>query len=88
MSSIYDELVKSNVLFLSGIGGIGKTEIAKRYAYIIQQVYDNIVFLPFSSSLAETFCSDELHINTLERGDEERISEFFSQGHFIQKEQP
>jgi hypothetical protein len=36
LSSIYDELVKSNVLFLSGIGGIGKTEIAKRYAYYLE----------------------------------------------------
>lgn len=78
LSGIHDELVKSNVLFLSGIGGIGKTEIAKRYAYINQQAYDNIVFLPFSGSLAETFCSDELHINTLERGEEESISEYFS----------
>ena len=77
LSRIGAELEKSNTLFLSGIGGIGKTEIAKRYAYIHQQFYDTIVFLSFSGSLEETFCSSELNINTLEQGDGESNADYF-----------
>ena len=32
-----------NVVFLEGIGGIGKTELAKRYAYVNRERYDRII---------------------------------------------
>lgn len=56
-----------HAVFLSGIGGIGKTEIAKRYAYLNQKKYDTIVFLPFTGSLVETFASEELQIVNLQQ---------------------
>jgi len=51
---------KGNALFLNGIGGIGKTELAKRYAYLHQQEYVRIIFLPFQNSIEETVCQDAL----------------------------
>lgn len=59
------------VLFLSGIGGIGKTELAKRYAYEYAEQYRKIVFVPFSGSIKETVCGNYLNINTIKQGEED-----------------
>lgn len=41
------------VLFLSGIGGIGKTELALQYASLQNHTYDAIVFLRYQESLKD-----------------------------------
>lgn len=46
------------VLFLSGVGGIGKTELARRYTYENVNRYRKVVFVPFADSVAETVCRD------------------------------
>lgn len=53
---------KGNALFLSGVGGIGKTELAKRYAYECQKDFDRIIFLPFQHSIEETVCQESLQV--------------------------
>ena len=53
---------KGNALFLNGVGGIGKTELAKRYAYLHQQEYARVLFLPFQNSIEETLCQDFFEI--------------------------
>ncbi len=53
---------KGNALFLSGVGGIGKTELAKRYAYLHQREYTRILFLSFQNSIEKTLCQDSFEI--------------------------
>lgn len=53
---------QGNVLFLSGVGGIGKTELARRYAWIHRGEYVRILFLPFQNSMEETLCQSALEI--------------------------
>lgn len=45
------------VLFLEGIGGIGKSEIAKQYAIRHKEEYDNVVFLTYPGSLQQLMCN-------------------------------
>ena len=77
LSHIDEVLQENQVVFLSGIGGIGKTEIAKRYAYVNQEYYDNIIFLPFQNSLEDTFIKEDISINNVERNAEESKEEYF-----------
>ncbi len=79
LSLLEDKLKLSevHVVFLSGIGGIGKTEIAKRYAHIHEKDYDTIVFLRFQNTLEETFALDDLEIYNFESCDTEPVSDYF-----------
>lgn len=54
-------------VFLHGIGGIGKSEIAKKYAEIHKHEYDAILFWRYDDSLKELF--DEVEIQNFS-GDE------------------
>ena len=65
------------VVFLSGIGGIGKTELARYYAFMNQQKYRKIVFLPFHTSIRETVCGNELRIHKIEQGEDEDNDAYF-----------
>lgn len=65
------------ILFLSGIGGIGKTELAKRYACDNSRKYRKIVFVPFAGSVSETLCRDDIRINGIEQGENEENREYF-----------
>lgn len=44
------------ILFLEGIGGIGKSELAKQYAVSHRRDYDNIIFLTYTDSLRHIVC--------------------------------
>lgn len=55
------------VLFLSGMGGIGKTELAKRYAYLYGETYRTIVFVPYRGSVVQTVCGEDIHIHKVQR---------------------
>ena len=65
------------LVLVSGIGGIGKTELVRYYAGLNRDKYDTIAFLDFKDSLEETICSDELFVNNLERGEREETSEYY-----------
>ena len=43
-------------LFLEGIGGIGKSELAKQYALRYQKDYSNILFVTYESSIKKLIC--------------------------------
>lgn len=43
-------------LFLEGIGGIGKSELAKQYALRYREDYDNILFVTYELSLEKLVC--------------------------------
>ena len=45
------------IIFLQGIGGIGKTEIAKQYAKRNKYDYDTVIYATYSSSIVELVSS-------------------------------
>lgn len=47
------------LVVLSGMGGIGKSEVAKQYAARRRDRYDTIVFVDCLNSLTDTFADDE-----------------------------
>lgn len=78
LQNIAGLLKGSHILFLSGIGGIGKTELAKRYAFEHREQYRNVLFLPFQQSIMETICGQELFLGTFEQAEEEESDEYFN----------
>lgn len=68
---------KTNVIFLHGIGGIGKTEIAKRFAFEKRKDFNRILFIPFVHTIKETVCGDEFRIHNFDRGCEETEDNYF-----------
>ena len=45
------------ILFLQGIGGIGKTEIAKQYAKRNKELYDTIIYATYNNTIVELVSS-------------------------------
>jgi len=87
--SVLDEIASNfkngeHIQFLYGIGGIGKTQIAKQYVKKYKEDYDTIVFATYNGSLREMIVSDtpfalepEMRRYTMADGTEESDKEFF-----------
>lgn len=60
ISQIRDALVQNKKVFLQGIGGIGKSEIAKKYAQEYKQEYDTIIFARYNNNLKQLIISDNI----------------------------
>lgn len=80
LSDIQNNLKNSNFVFLSGIGGIGKTELLKAYAQKYSNCYSSVSYVSKANSLDEVlknipvcgspankveFCRDNLNENSL-----------------------
>lgn len=57
---------KKKAVFLQGFGGIGKTEIARRYAELHKKDYDSILFIKYDSNLNLQDKLDEIDIVNFE----------------------
>ena len=78
IQEIADSLDQEHVLFLQGMGGIGKSEIAKGYAKAFRSSYDTIIFASYTTSLLELVNSGELPIENLHwNSDVESAEEYF-----------
>lgn len=76
---IYDKLEnESDAVFLHGFGGIGKSVLAKQYAFLYKDTYDTIVFANFATNLFDLVLNDrELPIANFKRYDDEKDEEYF-----------
>ena len=54
LTQIHEALQENHIVYLCGIGGIGKSETAKEYAEIYSSYYVNTYFANYSSSLKQT----------------------------------
>lgn len=70
LATIHKRLEEKDILFLSGIGGIGKSELARNYAKIHKDNgdYDTILFATYGGSLMTMINNDSnIHITNFER---------------------
>lgn len=51
------------VLFINGIGGIGKTELAKRYVYENRRAFEKVIFVHTQATWMDTVLSDSFRLN-------------------------
>ena len=77
LNDIHNLLMRSKVLFLSGMGGIGKSELAKNYAKVYKGQYDAIIFVPYISNLLSALASDEVFpIYNIFKYPEEKVDDY------------
>ena len=68
----------NHVMFLEGIGGIGKSELAKRYVVKYKHEYKNILFVTYCTSLKDLICdSSAILIENLVQSPEESEYAFY-----------
>lgn len=83
IAQIHGMLQQEHVLFLHGMGGIGKSELAKGYAKTYAQDYDTVIFANYTDSILNMVCSEDIKIRNFSRnmsyGEEaESMEAFFS----------
>ncbi len=70
ISDIHTSLTENNKLFLTGIAGIGKSEVAKAYAKTHKNDYTNILYINYSGDLVDDISSldfiDDLDVDNNE----------------------
>ncbi len=68
----------NRVLFLEGIGGIGKSELAKQYAIAHPERFDKVLFMTYVSNLQDLVCGPgAIEIQGLEQQQDEPAAVFF-----------
>ena len=75
LAEIAGRLPEEKVLFLQGMGGMGKSEIAKSYAKEHRGSYDTVVFLGYEGSILDLITSDAVMIENLPPQDAESESQ-------------
>lgn len=76
LREIEDVLNKNQLVFLSGIGGIGKTELAKYYAKKHRSRYDTVVFATFQERV-QTLINEEVELTNIYQEENETNEAFF-----------
>lgn len=72
-------LAENRVLFITGVGGIGKSTLVKGFIQRTRESYDDIIYLEFEGEIKRTFCDDmQLQLSTVGRLDSESIDEYFT----------
>ncbi len=72
-------LQKNSVLYITGIGGIGKSTLVKNYIARYRTKYEIIVYLAFDGDFLHTFCDDmQFQLSTISRQHGESPEDYFS----------
>ncbi len=78
LKQITEFLKNDRVLFITGVGGIGKSTLVKNYIKKNKAEYDIIVYLEFDGDIKHTFCDDlQLQISTVRKSGNESLDEYF-----------
>ena len=79
LADISERLKKDNVLFVTGIGGIGKSALIKAFIRSHKTDYEAIIYLEFDGDFVRSFCDDmQLQLSTVSRQDSEFPDEYFT----------
>ena len=76
---IAESLKAKPVLYVTGIGGIGKSTLIKNYIARFRAEYDVIAYLEYDGDVLHTFCDDmQLQISTVSQQDGEPLADYFA----------
>ena len=77
IEEIHRRLSENRILFLNGIGGIGKSELAKHYADTYREEYDTIIFAPYVSDVSMLLQDDmAIPLHNFSRYPEEKPEDY------------
>lgn len=69
---------KSRCLFLTGMGGIGKSSLVRKFLFTDHEKFDTVLYLYFQESIQKLITDDNrVQINTVEQGTEENQTDYF-----------
>lgn len=71
LTAIKEGLKKTSSLFLEGIGGIGKSELAKQYGKRYKSEYEHVIFIRYTESLKRTITEMEFVGDNMNMSEEE-----------------
>ena len=78
LEQIYNYLQDNNSLFVTGMGGIGKSSLVRKYVFNHKNEYDNCLYLYYQRTAIELIVDDnQLHLNTVHKTPEETPDEYF-----------
>ena len=66
LTKIQALLKKHHAVFLSGIGGIGKTKTAQMFVHQNRSLFNTVLFVSYRESIVNTVCSSDIRINNFE----------------------
>ena len=79
LHQLSDMLENDRMVFVTGIGGIGKSTLVKNYISRNKASYDVIAYLEFDGDIKRTFADDtQLQISTLKRMSTESVDDYYS----------
>lgn len=80
MALIHDKLKnETDTVFLHGFGGIGKSVLAKQYAFLYKKDYDMVIFASYLTSLFDLVINDrEMPIANFKRAEDEKDEDYFN----------
>lgn len=76
---IADRLKRTDKLFISGMGGMGKSELVKQYAHTYQDAYDAVIFAVCNTDLESMILDDSmLPIGNVQQWPDEKAQEYYT----------
>ena len=72
LTKLHCALEDSSLVFVRGVGGIGKTELMRKYLSIHQDEYDAVVFMLYNGSVSE--CLQDIEIIGVDSQDKDKKS--------------
>lgn len=68
----------SRLLFVTGMGGIGKSTIVRKFVSENREKFDNLIYMQYQNSIVETIADDvQFCISGYEKNEEESTREYF-----------
>ena len=79
LQEIADRLKHTDKLFISGMGGMGKSELVKQYAHAYQDAYDAVIFAVCNTDLESMILDDSmLPIGNVQQWPDEKAQEYYT----------
>lgn len=78
IEEIHNKLAENGLLFISGMGGIGKSELVKNYAAQYKDSYDAIIFAPYITDIMMLITDDKsVSVANIEMFQGEQPNEYY-----------
>lgn len=78
LKEISERLKANNVLFVNGVGGIGKSTLIRKFIHDNRDEYEVMLYLEYEGDIKHTISDDDqVHISTIRRYSGESIDDYY-----------